>query len=775
MANHPSRPSLSLATFKGKIQTWRESATTSPSGLHLDHYNKAFFAKHRYSHKEPSDLTNEHDMKAKKEQLDSMQQDLQQLHLSLLNYALRRGHSFKRWQTITNSILFRDSDNFRLHRTRVIYIYEADFNLILGKKWREAMRAAKIKQWLNQGQFGSRSRRSAIDPVLVEELQYEISRATRNSVLFTNYDAASCCDRIVPNLAALISRRFGVHELVTKLNFSTLQKMKYKIRTEMGLTDTGYRHSAEFPIYGTGQGSANSPAIWCMLSSVLFDCYEEHASLAEYSDMTKSNTVKLGLIGFVDDCNGQTNWLDDEPYKSIPKLLLSKASKNAQLWADLLYASGGALELSKCSGHLVQWIFTTQGAPVLSPKLAERHEEKFSVTDPTTSSTIDIPVLSSYQSHKTLGHYKDPAGSQREQVRQLRKSCKLYTEFMWSSSLTRSEAQIFNSTCLLPAVSYPLACSAMSQRQLESIQKSLMSIIIARCGFNRHTNREIIYGPLHLGGAAFVSLYTQQGVGQVTLLLRHSRQESNIGKLLQISFLSWFQIQVGTSSPILEDTKSTLPHLESVWLKSIRQFLASIEGSIRLSLPEVISKQRIHDSVIMDIILESRRFTPREIRRLNYCRLYLKAITISDLATVNGDKLDLVKLQGHFLLIFSRTRGPFIYQERPSHQEWQLWERANRLWGDSDGNLRNPLGPWIIPLHNMRQDHFAYATEAQLWIQQGDHYIKCYRRCNDWYTESSSIAVKQDIPQPASPVEVRFAPPKSWNVIYWSTCQSSVN
>jgi hypothetical protein len=141
----------------------------------------------------------------KKERLNSMQQDLQTLHLNLLNYALQRGYSFKRWQTIANTMLFKDSDNFRLHRTRVIHIYEADFNLALCIKWRSAMHTAEINRWFNNGQFGSRKRRNALDPVLAEELQYEISRATRRSVLLTNYDAASCYDRIIPNLAALAS------------------------------------------------------------------------------------------------------------------------------------------------------------------------------------------------------------------------------------------------------------------------------------------------------------------------------------------------------------------------------------------------------------------------------------------------------------------------------------------------------------------------------------------------------------------------------------------
>jgi hypothetical protein len=145
-----------------------------------------------------------------------------------------------------------------------------------------------LKQ-LNDGQFGSRPRRNAVDPVMIEELQFEISRLTRRTFLQTNYDATACYDRIIPNLAMLASRRFGVAKEVTQSNASTLQKAQYHIRTELGLSDSFYCHTQDAPIYGTGQGSGNSPMIWCFLSSLLFDCYELRAHPANYCNPDWTN------------------------------------------------------------------------------------------------------------------------------------------------------------------------------------------------------------------------------------------------------------------------------------------------------------------------------------------------------------------------------------------------------------------------------------------------------------------------------------------------------
>ena len=215
---------------------------------------------------------------ANRDELNHMQASLLRLHVQLLNYALERGYAYKRWLTVHNNTLFKDPDNVRIHRTRVIHIYEADYNLMLSVKWRISLYQAEALRELNAGQFGSRPRRNALDPVFIEELQFEISRASRKMMAQTNYDATSCYDRIIQNLAMLISRKFGVHKQVAKSNASTLELTEFRTRTELGVSETGYTHSPEYPIYGTGQGGGNSPQIYCFMSSVMFDCMSRSIS-----------------------------------------------------------------------------------------------------------------------------------------------------------------------------------------------------------------------------------------------------------------------------------------------------------------------------------------------------------------------------------------------------------------------------------------------------------------------------------------------------------------
>ena len=131
MAALDAHPTITEHEYISKLRVWKESTSTSPSGLHLEHY-KALIARHAYS-----DIDNaEDELRA---EWNNMQSCLLTLHVQMLNYALERGYSYIRWHTVVNTILFKDLDNVRIHRTRVIHIYEADYNLTLGIKWRMAL------------------------------------------------------------------------------------------------------------------------------------------------------------------------------------------------------------------------------------------------------------------------------------------------------------------------------------------------------------------------------------------------------------------------------------------------------------------------------------------------------------------------------------------------------------------------------------------------------------------------------------------------------------
>ena len=138
---------LSPSGFSGKIKKWREATTTSPSGRHLGRY-KALFATGSYI-PDPDD-----NGQGAFEVFEAKQAAISELILRLINFCIDTGHVLERWKQIVNTMIFKDTRNYRIHRLRVIHIYEADFNLLLAVKWRELLHAADRAGVINPGQYG---------------------------------------------------------------------------------------------------------------------------------------------------------------------------------------------------------------------------------------------------------------------------------------------------------------------------------------------------------------------------------------------------------------------------------------------------------------------------------------------------------------------------------------------------------------------------------------------------------------------------------------------
>jgi hypothetical protein len=163
--------------------------------LHLGHY-KALIGKHSL----PLDTLAGKALEDKWKQMIRAQ-------VQLINYAMKHGYVYPRWETVVNIMIEKELGNAKIHRMRVIHLYEADCNFILGVKWEQMLYDSDRAEVLHRGQLGGRPGCDALIPVFVEELKNEISHASRKSIINFNNDAASCYDRIIPALASLIGRK----------------------------------------------------------------------------------------------------------------------------------------------------------------------------------------------------------------------------------------------------------------------------------------------------------------------------------------------------------------------------------------------------------------------------------------------------------------------------------------------------------------------------------------------------------------------------------------
>ena len=164
-------------------------------------------------------------------------------------------------------------------------------------------------------------------------------------------------------MANLASRKYGMHRKVCIVQGKTLEEAKYFLKTKFGISEDFIQHSEAHPIFGTGQGSGNSPTYWLFISSTLFDMYDERAHGSTYESPDKRVQVKVKAIGFVDDVRTSVNAFANNAL-TIDQLV-TLATCNSQLWHDILTASNQALELPKCGYHAIMYDFEPTGEPTL--------------------------------------------------------------------------------------------------------------------------------------------------------------------------------------------------------------------------------------------------------------------------------------------------------------------------------------------------------------------------------------------------------------------------
>jgi hypothetical protein len=165
----------------GKYKRWKKRTSTSPSGRHLGHFH-ALFRPLKAKDDEERDL------------LEGKRQDIVELHAMMLQTSYDNEHVYKRWEYILTCMLGKNLGILRIHRLRIIHLYECDLNLLFAMFFRELDQHCEDNYLMNKGIYGYRPSRRAIDPVFVD---VELSMVQRSILVRFNNDATACFDRIL--------------------------------------------------------------------------------------------------------------------------------------------------------------------------------------------------------------------------------------------------------------------------------------------------------------------------------------------------------------------------------------------------------------------------------------------------------------------------------------------------------------------------------------------------------------------------------------------------
>ena len=279
------------------------------------------------------------------------------------------------------------------------------------------------------------------------------------------------------------------------------------------------------------------------------------------------------------------------------------------------------------------------------------------------------------------------------------------------------------SSRVLPSVTYPMSLTSFNENQCKAISKRIERIVLPKMSINSRTSRAVVYGPTILGGMNFPCIQTTQDRLGIMNLLKHLRHDSEIGTDIR-ALISAHQLHSGALSPILDDPTLELPHMINGWIKSIRSGLRRLNGQLWIEGAWTPERQRVGDVSLMEAFCRLPRVTRDQLEKANHCRLFLRAITLSDITTMDGDYIPQEYMNGTV-----RLDSPLLWprQPQPTKKMWNIFRRLIREAFCTLHNYRSP-DPYKLdsPLGRWRHAsphtyHSAYRTSDRL-------YLKC--RCD---------------------------------------------
>jgi hypothetical protein len=305
-----------------------------------------------------------------------------------------------------------------------------------------------------------------------------------------NNDATSCYDQIIPSVSNIMARSMGLHSNIAQIHGDMLEGAVYCIKTQMGVSKGSYCHSPENPVFGTGQGSCASPPFWLLNCSKYFQLYDRTCFGSTYLNKDRTQTLKLGMGGFVDDNGCNVNCRPEDEHS-----LVDKATLDAQLWSNILWASGGELEHSKCSYQYLQSKFMPSGKPFFR---GGKFGKPILISD--RNQTIStLKHLSAYALFKTLGTYQAATHGQKKQFEVLQEKASSLCRTLALSHCSANAAWLFYSSIFMKSIGYLLLVSRLTCSQLRAIQGPVVSITLNHMHYSKWTARVLVYGPRYYG------------------------------------------------------------------------------------------------------------------------------------------------------------------------------------------------------------------------------------------------------------------------------------
>jgi hypothetical protein len=564
----------------------------------------------------------------------------------------------------------------------------------------------------------------------------------------------------------IISQYYGATRNMASLHATTLRKMRYRLRTALGDSTTTYQHSIFTPIHGTGQGSCASQAIWLLISSILMDCLSAMGGGMTMTDVQSENSIQQWIDGFVDDTSLFTNIIQYSDNDNITNLC-HQLTHDMTTWNELLEASGGKLELSKCFYYVLSWKFDKEGNGL--PMYISERQNQHAVPIKIKTAAHDLITIKQKEvniAHKTLGCFKAIDGNEKEQIKYLSDKSRQFGKKLHNTSLTRKQANMAYKMIYIPSMRYGLPACSLSCAEIDSIQKSTLDKFLPFMGFEHGSPRPLVHGTQEMGGYEIPHLYTEMMGLKIESIIAHIRADSILGKSFRIN-INYLQLLSGLESPIFS-SRDNIGYITANWLTRLRHYILEINGTFIIKDVWTPTKLRENDVVLMTEFL-TLGLTQAELRLLNNWRLFFQVNTLAKLCNPEGTRIRECFIKAptiNFSNQISRSMIHWPNQGIPGKRGFSLWLKCLRVCFHMapKGRINHKFGKWktsAILVKNNSWNHFFQLYTGALFSKSRDVYYyvspETRRTASATYKNNkSSFSLIQQLPDDCIPVSLRL-------------------
>jgi len=409
---------------------------------------------------------------------------------------------------------------------------------------------------------------------------------------------------------------------------------------------------------------------------------------------------------FVDDTDVIQSVLAENPLQAQQQL-----QEAINTWESSLKATCGALVPEKTVWWLVSFVWNGSSWQYATIQDSPGQLQVNDISDHRKT----IKRLETHEAYETLGVFLAPDGNSHAQFEKMCKAVVTWVDSLRTGNISRDEVWLALQSTILRTLNYPLPALRLTNTQCEAIMAPLLQYCLPALGICRNFPRLLVFSPLDHMGLNILHLHTLQEIVRLKDMIFHSINGTLTG-LLYTSSLELLLLELGCSSAYnwycdLIDTLSTASLVKDTW-----KFLVSHKILLKHNID--LTPPRQGDQFIMEAILAC---DPplQEIVACNHCRMYLRALFVSDIASGDGNFI-LDQFWNGIPYITPHKKKSWPHYGKPPRKSWDTWKKwLKRALLGRGRRLSSPLGEWLKQDNNwpwyLSQDGGLYRRDSGKW------------------------------------------------------------